>query len=147
MKQPKVYVKYLNKVLEVESINFDTKLVAVYDEDEHIYCYCDFEDVEFMENTGLKDKNGTDIYVGDIVEFEDSHFDGEYFFNIATIKSGRISYLDNFKSNDSQIREGFREMYLNIYEFEDGYFKVIGNIYENKELLEVENELQGTQKS
>lgn len=38
MKQPKVYVKYLNKVLEVESINFDTKVVVVYDEDEHRYC-------------------------------------------------------------------------------------------------------------
>ena len=36
MKQPKVYVKYLNKVLEVESISFDTKVVVVYDEDEQI---------------------------------------------------------------------------------------------------------------
>lgn len=43
MKQPKVYVEFLNKVLEVESINFDTKVVEIYDEDESRYRYCDFE--------------------------------------------------------------------------------------------------------
>ena len=48
MKQPKVYVKYLNKVLEVESINFDTKVVAVYDESRNMYNYCDFDEVEFI---------------------------------------------------------------------------------------------------
>ena len=42
MKQPKVYVKYLNKVLEVESINFDTKVVGVYDESCNMYRYFDF---------------------------------------------------------------------------------------------------------
>ena len=37
MKQPKVYIKYLDKVLEVESIRFDTKVVEIYDEDESRY--------------------------------------------------------------------------------------------------------------
>ncbi len=43
MKQPKVYIKHLNKVLEVESIRFDTKVVEVYNEDRSMYSYYDFE--------------------------------------------------------------------------------------------------------
>ena len=70
MKQPKVYIKYLDKVLEVESIRFDTKVVEIYDEDEFRYRYCDFDEVELIENTGFKDKNGTSIFVGDIVKTE-----------------------------------------------------------------------------
>lgn len=31
MKQPKIYKKSLNKVFEVESIRFDTKVVEIYD--------------------------------------------------------------------------------------------------------------------
>ena len=72
MKQPKVYIKHLNKVLEVESIRFDTKVVEVYNEDRSMYSYYDFEDIEFIYNTGYKDMDGNYIYTGDILEYKDT---------------------------------------------------------------------------
>ena len=126
MKQPKVYVKYLNKVLEVESINFDTKVVVVYDEDEHRYCYCDFDEVEFIYGTGFIDKNGKEIQHGDILKTE--------FAGILPIKFHNVYGFYAVKEDDK---------YWFAEEIEDevnetlSKTEVIGNIYENKELLEV----------
>lgn len=125
MKQPKVYVEFLNKVLEVESINFDTKVVVVYDEDEHRYCYCDFDEVEFIYGTGFMDKNGKEIESGDILktEFEDVvsiKFHNFYGFYAVDEDGEHL-----FPEEDDEIKEIFSKT------------EVIGNIYENKELLEV----------
>ena len=61
MLQPKVYIKHLDKVLEVKSIRFDTKVVEIYDESWNKYRFFvfDFDEVEFIENTGFKDNNGS----------------------------------------------------------------------------------------
>ena len=120
MKQPKVYIKYLNKVLEVESIRFDTKAVVVYDESCNMYRCFGFEDVEFMENTGLKDKNGVEIHLGDIVEILEKHFEVKY-------KSFKGFVIESEKHIDC--------IYLSL-EANNTSACVVGNIYENKELLE-----------
>ena len=125
MKQPKVYVEFLNKVLEVESINFDTKVVVVYDEDEHRYCYCDFDEVEFIYGTGFMDKNGKEIQSGDILKTD--------FEAVFTIKFHSVY---GFYAVNEDEKCWFAEG------IEDGIegilpkYEVIGNIYENKELLE-----------
>lgn len=124
MKQPKVYIKYLNKVLEVESIRFDTKVVEVYDEEASRYCYCDFDEVEFIYGTGIKDKNGKEIEHGDILKTE--------FAGILPIKFHNVYGFYAVKKDDK---------YWFAEETEDevnetlSKTEVIGNIYENKDLL------------
>lgn len=125
MKQPKVYIKHLNKVLEVESIRFDTKVVEIYDEEASIYHYCDFDEVEFIYNTGYKDINGNFIYVGDIVEYTNKD------------RSYKARYLI---TKDKEEEDAFYfticKRIIGRLQKTDTDLLVIGNIYENKELLE-----------
>lgn len=125
MKQPKVYIKRLDKVLEVESIRFDTKVVEIYDEEASRYHYCDFDEVEFIYGTGIKDKNGKEIEHGDILK--------TYFEAVFTIKFHSVY---GFYAVDEDDKCWFAEV------IEDGIegvlqkYEVIGNIYENKDLME-----------
>lgn len=126
MKQPKVYIKRLDKVLEVESIRFDTKVVEIYDEEASRYHYCDFDEVEFIYGTGFIDKNGKEIEHGDILktDFEDIFtikFHSVYGF-YAVNEDEKCWFADGIEDGI----EGILPKY-----------EVIGNIYENKELLEV----------
>jgi uncharacterized phage protein (TIGR01671 family) len=78
MLQPKIYIKELNIVREVEMIDFYNKvvlarLIGVRPRGETaIYS---FDEVEFIENTGFKDMNGKYIYAGDIVTLDDEYGD------------------------------------------------------------------------
>jgi uncharacterized phage protein (TIGR01671 family) len=102
------------------------KTVMSYNsEDSWSDCY-NLKDIELMQYTGLKDKNGKEIYEGDIVKYFDNK---EHIVVVENIKElGTGMYLKRVGSgyytlNPSVIRD---------YEVE-----VIGNIYENPELLEV----------
>lgn len=77
-----------------------------------------YSTVELMQSTGLKDKNGTEIYEGDIVK------------NIYK----EIGFIKN--CNDALC---FSRKERNFYLSGIGAgrpFKILGNIYENPELLE-----------
>lgn len=82
-----------------------------------------FEYIPTMQFTGLKDKNGVDIYEGDIVEcFNDGL--SEVLFRKGSF--GTLTYTS--RGVDFYT---FNEIY--------GACEIIGNIYENPELLEVES--------
>lgn len=122
MKQPKVYEKGFKKVFEVESIRFDTKVVEVYDENYHLYRFFDFDEVEFIYNTGFKDKVGNYIYNGDILEYQENKHCIDKLL-VEKDKEQEFYYLTN--NGNYVIRLMNMREYL-----------VIGNIYKNKDLLE-----------
>ena len=123
MKQPKVYEKSLKRVFEVESIRFDTKVVEVYDENYHMYRFFDFDEVKFIYNTGFKDKVGNYIYNGDIFEYQENKHCIDKLL-VEKDKEQEFYYLTN--NGNYVIR------LMNMHEY-----LVIGNIYKNKDLLEV----------
>lgn len=130
MLQPKVYIKSLDEVLNVELINFDEQTVEVYNcdymdiEDPSIgFEWYSFDAVEFMKNTGLKDKYREDIYEGDIVRVNGT-WD-------CIIEYNQSSCAFVLKSIDSRWNTGYFSNYDDIEEM----LEVIGNVYENEELL------------
>jgi hypothetical protein len=88
-----------------------------YDDNGHSWPVCD---LEIMQFTGLHDKNGKEIYEGDIVQWEDTVDDGY-----------GCGYLT--KIQEEVIFGG--GAYNPISTMPSKYFEVIGNIYENPELL------------
>ena len=90
--------------------------------------------------TGLTDKNGCKIWEGDVVEFEDTGEEGyEYKEGFDFINKARVEFaearwsLTDFASTNSAVVD---EMYNHV-EFMDfwQYCKVIGNIFDNADLL------------
>lgn len=83
---------------------------------------------DVMQYTGLKDKNGKEIYEGDIVKYEEPNFESgmvngivEYIgagFCLSRITNDNTMYFDDLETVESN---------------NDG--KIIGNIYENPKLL------------
>lgn len=73
MLQPKIYVKDKNKIYDTQVIDYKHKMVIFFDSETQCTYTRLFSEVEFMENTGMKDKNGNDIYVGNIVKFHHPH--------------------------------------------------------------------------
>ena len=102
----------LNKeMFNVEIMNFQEKQVY-----KDIVSYRTFNDIELMEYTGLEDKNGKEIYEGDIL-FESSI---EEYFKVIFENGSFRAEVDEYSLD--------LEDYARICE-------VVGNIYENPELL------------
>jgi yopX protein len=126
IKQSKVYIKSLGMILPVEVINYHEKIVEVYFNDNADNVPYNFDEVEFIYGTGFIDKNGKEIEHGDILktEFED-------------VYSIKFNNIYGFCAIKEDIRLWFIEEGLE-YELRETLSKteVIGNIYENEELLE-----------
>ncbi len=118
MLQPKVYIKSLDLVLPVEEINFDINVVEVSLDNSIGFAQFDFDEVEFMENTGYVDINKKHICVGDIVEILGVYFEIKY----RTFKGYVIENEEHILSLEANLDS----------------VSVVGNIYENEELLKNE---------
>ena len=119
-----IAIKFEEKEICVQTIYFEQGLPDSRDLD-----YYDFDDIVLMQSTGMRDKNDREIFEGDIVKVTD----GDERTNFPDGGIGTICGLDEIFMwyIDGQVHNGLFDI------SQEYYIEVIGNIYENQELLEV----------
>lgn len=114
----RAWLKNENKMMEVRVIDWNNEVVDLFNP--HIEIPLD--KIELMQSTGLHDKNGKEVFVGDIIKctrgcphevYLEKEYGGTYIGGMPAI------YLKG-------IREGYAWT---------GTEEILGNIYENPELL------------
>lgn len=111
----KAFHKVWKRMFDVKALFFDNDeaLLEVSPEFEDVES---FERLELMQYTGLKDKNGVEIYEGDVLRVRGGLFHQGYW------EIDRIVKVDKIY-----------DLYMPWYNDEE--FEILGNIYENLELL------------
>lgn len=86
-------------------------------------------DLDLMQSTGLKDKNGKEIFEGDIVQYQNSKVP-------SADSKGVIRYFDNWAMFGIDIEHNEpRALFFNGLA-DHISLEVVGNIYKNPELIE-----------
>ena len=108
---------------ENEILYFVNKDNCMNNKEKREFCYKPYT---LMEYTGLIDKNGVEIYEGDVILIANKSYK-----NKATVEWSVLGVKWVLVYND-----------LSVYElatWHESVYEVIGNIYENPELIEVSN--------
>lgn len=116
-----VFINFEEEEICVQTIYFEQGLPDERDLDFYI-----FDEIEFMQSTGLIDKNGEEIFEGDVLLTYDGELAKVYWDDVLAgwfvdfiYETAELSEVADLQSSRS-------------------ICKIIGNIYENLELLERE---------
>ena len=118
----RAYHKERKEIFEIASIDFEEKKVTLSNGIIKLL-NVGFKQFELLQHTGTKDENGKEIYEGDIVILNDAEEE-----NRCVVKYKYGSYI----LVDRDLREDLSNV-------EAKFLEVVGNVYENKNLLEENN--------
>ena len=116
----------LTRMYQPEEVMVCDGNIWIIDEDDVAGSWIVNNDLKLMQSTGLKDKNGKEVFIGDIIKctrgcphevYLEKAYGGKYIGGMPAV------YLKG-------IREGYAWT---------GAEEILGNIYENPELLEVKS--------
>lgn len=100
---------------------------------------CD-NDWKIMQSTNLKDKNGKEIYEGDIIEIIDNEYKKTY---VKCVVGWQVDSYKCFKNIDMTDKWDNGDSYEDWSDDVDwGDTTIIGNIYENPKLLKSNNQTE-----
>lgn len=123
----RVWDEEINKMTVVDRINFrdeEVEIVTAETKSTEDYYTCSFNDIKLMQYTGYQDEVWTDMYEGDVVDFIDYGFnDNEYNCRGEIIFEDGTWHITNSISTSE------------LFNYDGGAIKVIGNIFENPELI------------
>lgn len=112
-----IFIDFEKEEICVQTIYFEEGLP--YDRDLDFYI---FDGIEFMQSTGLFDKNGKEVFENDIIR-DSEGFEGIVQYDESYAMYG-INYLPTLPNGIDITFEELKDNYRN-------KFEVIGNIYEN----------------
>lgn len=92
----------------------------------------DFDDVVLMQSTGFRDKNGKEIFEGDIIAIEVEDLEAPVNAKVFCNNDIGVLMFHVFEDNEDVPM-------VELLEDNSVAFAVIGNIWEDGELLDVEN--------
>nr|DAF28719.1 MAG TPA: YopX protein [Caudoviricetes sp.] len=128
----RVWVNKIKAIFEPDDIidiNYEEKEIFTQDiyfveglPDSRVLHRYDFDEIEPMQSTGLKDKNGKEIFEGDVVKMAKDVYSEPTYYEVVRHRGG--AYRIESKQHGC-------ELWLRHIDCE-----VVGNIYENKELLD-----------
>lgn len=123
----RAWMKSLKWMCDVTNISFDSKFVDICqqgDTERYTEMSVEFDEITLMQSTGLKDKNGKEIFEGDILDYKGRkalvRWHGSY-----------ASFIYRFVDELQKRNTEWKPLYLAYIKCE-----IIGNVYENPEFLE-----------
>lgn len=143
----RVWQKDKKVMMDVKDYDFESK--EIWAENITGAWYKD-DELEIMQYTGLKDKNGKEIYEGDIVRcrVNDNSVKGDEAyaldkdgFGLECVKKTvnyKIEFWNSLYNYGYRVKSGRTNFMINQGTILNMDAEVIGNIYENPELLEAE---------
>lgn len=121
----RVWMKSLKWMCDVTNISFDSKFVDICqqgDTERYTEMSVEFDEITLMQSTGLVDRNGKEIFEGDVVKMAKDVYSEPTYYEVVRHRGG--AYRLESKQHGC-------ELWLRHTDCE-----VVGNIYENPELLE-----------